>query len=376
MKRIFAALGIFALSLTLINCNKDDGDDGYTVTPLRDRNEVYTENTQALEEYLKNNYIIESGESITFDSITSPSYKNQPTIWNDPRLKSIELTSDNLVLTPVSTDSYDPYTGQMTQIISRIEYKKPVDSLKYKVYYLNINQGLGETSLTIDSTYVKTKVTNLKNEVVNAPLQGSYYSYPRTITEISGEAPTPVQLTTGERQLLTLVKTATGIRLNSDGSLIYDQGSAGRIIGFFPSGMYLFNNSSFGGKLQAYQPVISDITVINKIERDHDRDGIPSNKEVEPSKIGGLLTLQDYFSYTTSGHEYTPNFLNIDDDDDGVPTKFEIQYKAADGSLKYYSYDAPELKIYSNIPNYLDKNIRPYFVDNEWVWETDKVDEK
>lgn len=368
MKRIFAALGFLSLSLLMTNCKKDDGGTDYVEVPLRDRTEVYNENMAVIEKYLDNNYIIENGDIITFDSITSPNYKKQPVIRKDPRLKSIKLSNDILKITPISTKTVDPYTGMYKDVVSRLEYTKNDDPVKeYTVYYLEINKGENITPALIDSTYVETKVYNTKNEVVSAPFKGKYYSFPMTINEYTATAAKAAELTSGERQLLQLIKTATGLKLNSDGTLGYDKGSAGRIIAFIPSGLYLFN-SPIGTKLKGYEVAISDITLINALERDHDLDGIPSKYEVEPSKIGTPLTIEDYFGYSTSGFEKTPNFLNIDDDNDGVPTRIELQYKDDKGIIRHYKYDAPELKKCSDKPNYLDKNCRPYMVDGEWVW--------
>lgn len=369
MNRIFAALGLFCTSLMLTNCKSDDGGPGGEVVIIRDTKEVYDENKGAILDYLSNNYMIENADgSITFDSITSPKYNQEPVIKEDPRLDSVVLKNDKYLVNTISTSVYNYYTGRYENKITRLEYTPSKDEVEYKVYYLRLNEGKGITPHVIDSVYTKVAVTSLKNEVVSNPLQGRFFSYPESIAEYQIGGQRIPQLTSGERQLLQFVKTATNLQIGNDG-LTYEPGSAGRIIGFIPSGLYLFNQTS-SVKIKSYQPAIVDLTVINTLERDHDLDGIPSKFEVEPSKVGTNLTLEDYFAYTTSGYELTPNFLNVDDDDDGVPTRIELQYYDEYGIIKYYKYDDPKLKICSDIFNYLDKSCRPYINDDGiWVWE-------
>ncbi len=369
MNRIFAALSLICMSLLLTNCKSDDaGSPGETVI-IREPSEVYNENKVAIKQYLANNYIIENQDgTITFDSITSPKYKQQPTIKDDPRLDSIELKNDKYIIKTISTQTYNPYNGSYENRVSRLEYTKNTDETKYMVYFLRLNEGKGIQPQPIDSVFTQINVYSLKNDVVSKPIAGRFFSYPETIGEYQVGGVSIPQLTSGERQLLQFVKTATNLQMGSNG-LTYEQGSAGRIIGFIPSGLYLFNQSNTI-KIKAYEPAIVDMTVINTLERDHDGDGILSKYEVEPSKIGTELTMNDYFSYSTSGYELTPNFLNLDDDDDGVPTRIELMYYDQYGLVKYYKYDDPRLNICSDKPNYLDKECRPYInEDGIWTWE-------
>ncbi|MEC4114569.1 hypothetical protein [Myroides pelagicus] len=380
MKRIFAGLSILSLSLFFANCKSDDNaNTGGTVVPLRDRTEVYTENTDSIAKYLKNNYIYENpttGE-IKFDSITNGIYDGEPTLDKDTRLKSVTFKNDLYAIKSIATKTIDPMTGMWKDAVTRLEYTPVEDDVKeYTIHYFIINEGTGKKAMPIDSVYVKSKVHNLDNEVVTNPYKPEYYSFPLTIHEFNGRnlvtgktVARPAQLTSGERQVLSLIKTAEGVSIGADGS-IQTQGTPGRLIAIIPSGLYTFNNP-VGTKLKGYQPAIVDITLYNSLDRDHDLDGIPSKYEVDPSKIGTELTMEDYFGYSTSGFEKTPNFLNIDDDDDGVPTYLELQYKE-NGIVKYYQYDDERLKICTDTPNYLDKTCRPYMEDGEWVWKNKK----
>lgn len=360
MNRLFSILGILTIAFTVSNCNKSDDSGGLPVVPLRDSKEVYTENITSIEKYLKNNYMIERNGVISFDSITSPDYKNQPTIFEDSRLKSIVVNNEDYAAFSL-TDPYD-----RTKTI--FKYAKSADTVKYKMYYLVLNEGEGKKSSPVDSIFIKRNNFTLKNERVtsiNHPSTGGFYSFPTTIAELRGTATAPLRMYTGERQMLRFIKTALDSGINPDGTISFDETTAGRIITFIPAGLGQFNSGY--STLKAYQPYIADLTLVSAFERDHDLDGIPSKFEVKPEKIGTEITIHDYFELDTNSNG-VPNFLDIDDDGDGVPTRIELQYKDANGKIKHYNYDAPELKTCSGTPRYLDNTCKPFMVDGEWVW--------
>lgn len=356
MKRLFAVLSLLVIGLLATNCKKDDNPSDYIEVPLRDIKEVYTENIESIEEYLKNNYIIENGESIAFDSITSTKYAGQSVLADDSRLQSVIMNNDDYLAVPY-TNIYNNRTYY--------QYYKSADTIQYKIYYMVINQGEGKTASPIDSIFIKRRNYNIKNELSSSTFNGDFYSFPPTLAEYtSGKS--PKRMYTGERQILKFIKTATNITTTPDGTITYDESSAGRIIAFIPSGLGQFNETF--GKISAYTPWITDITLINSLERDHDLDGIPSKYEVEQIKPAEELTIHDYFDYDTNDNA-VPNFLDMDDDGDGISTKDEISYKDENGKTKYYSYDAPELKSCgSDVPRYLNNTCFPDKVDGEWVW--------
>lgn len=362
MNRLFSILGILTIALTVANCNKSDDSGGLPLVPPRDSKEVYTENIVSIEQYLKNNYMIERNGIISFDSITSPDYNNQPTIFEDSRLKSMVVNNEDYAAFSLA----DPYDRTKTIF----KYAKSADTVKYKMYYLVLNEGAGKKSSPIDSIFVKRANFTLKNEKItslNHPATGGFYSFPQTIAELRGTAAAPLRMYTGERQMLSLIKTAIEAGINPDGTSAFDEATAGRIIAFIPAGLGQFNSGY--STLKAYHSYIADLTLVSAFERDHDLDGISSKYEVKPEKIGTELTVHDYFELDTNNNG-VPNFLDIDDDGDGVPTRIELQYKDANGKIKHYSYDAPELKTCSGTPRYLDAACKPFMVDGEWVWPT------
>lgn len=359
MNRLFTVLSLAFIGLIAANCNKDDSSGGSSVVNLRDREEVKNENEKEIEEYLKHHFIKEDGDKISFDSITN----NEKSIWDDPRLvKDFILKSD----------LYEYQASQNPNGTTSLKYTKPKDELEYKVYYLVINEGKGEKASPIDSTYVKMNSFTLKGELFNPIFPGEFYSFPTTPKEfailVNGQnisKNVPQQLKSAERQLLSKIKTATGIKTGEDGLPTYDKGSAGRIVGFIPSGLGYFNTGA--SKLKSYKPHIVDITLINKLERDHDGDGILSKYEVKVQKPVEELTLEDYFDFDTDG-DGIPNFLDDDDDGDGVLTKTELFKEKVNGVNTYYNFDDPALKTCNDIPRYLDKSCFPDQKNGEIIW--------
>lgn len=388
MNRLFTVLGLAFLGLTAANCNKDDGNGGNQVVNLRDRKEVRDENAKQIEEFLAKNYLIIEGDNIRFDSIR-PNANAMP-LKDDKR---IEIKHDT-----IKSDNYEYEAARNPNGTTSLKFSKPKDELEYTIAYFivpdtdgNKQEGKGYYISTIDSVYVKTKSYSLKNESFdNNGNIGSYYSFPITLQEFAFMSQgnyglIPAQLKTGERQLLTKVKTATGIQLGSNGIPTYEKGSAGRIVAFIPSGVGYFN-AGYGSKLKAYQPHIIDMTLIAKRERDHDGDGILSKYEAKQvieksSELGRALkddeiralklTIKDYFDFDTDG-DGVPNFLDDDDDGDGVLTKTELQYKDENNKKAYYQYYDPILKTCSNVFRYLDRACFPDQKDGEVIWPTKK----
>lgn len=384
MNRLFTVLGLTFLGLIAANCSSDDGNKGPEVINLRDRKEVRDENAKQIEYFIDNNYLINKGGIVSFDSITSKDYKGQPTLRKDP---TIEIKYEK-----ITSDNYDYESYKLSNGNTSLKFTKPKDTLSYKVAYFyvpdaNNNKQVGEGDLisTIDSVFVKTKMLSLKNEaVIDNGQIGAYYSFPITLKEFGymsqGLYPLiPNQLKTGERQILTKLRTATGIQLGSNGIPTYKPGSAGRIIAIIPSGIGYFN-AGYGSKVKAYHPHIMDMTLIAKKERDHDGDGIPSKYEVKKvieksaeleraltdDEIRNLkLTIHDYFDFDTDS-DGIPNFLDDDDDGDGVLTKTELQHKEK-GETKYKTlkYFDPILKTCSNVYRYLDRTCFPDQKDGE-----------
>ncbi len=312
MNRFFKLFVFIALAISAANCKKSDDD--VTIVPLRDRAEVYNEDKIKIEEYLKNNYIKVVGDDITLDSITDKS--KQVSIWDQKQyeLKSVKIKNDNWA--PISINS------------TTFKYAKLYDEVEYTLYYLVINEGGGESAITIDSTYTTYKGTTLKNKVFDTNSNGVWSTFPAAPKGLMPTvAPTFIS---GFRQATTLMKTATNITQNPDGTFSYE--NPGRVIAFIPSGLAYFSGTNIG---EAYSCAIFDITLVSKLSRDHDRDGIPSVYE-------DLNGNGDYFDDDTDG-DGVPNFMDIDDDADGHLTRDEITYEVVENGVtvkKLYEFSA------------------------------------
>lgn len=382
MNRLFTVLGLTFIGLLAANCNKDDGNGEGTIVPLRDRTEVREENAKQIEEYLDKNYLILDGDNVRFDSLSNPNATSTISLRTDPRIK-IEYQK-------ITSDNYEYEAVRLSNGNTTLKFTKPKDTLSYKVAYFivpdatqNKQVGKGESISTIDSVFVKSNTYSLKNELAQTDGMGGYFSFPITLKEFGYMSQgvyslIPSQLKTAERQILTKLKTATGIGEKPNGTPAYDEGSAGRIVAIIPSGVGYFNAGT-GGKVKAYQPHIIEMTLIAKRERDHDGDGILSKYEVEKiMKLGkeataadfAGLTIHDYFGYDLDG-DGIPNFLDDDDDGDGVLTRTELQHKE-EGATKYKTlkYFDPRLKTCSDVYRYLDRACFPDQKNGEIIWPT------
>lgn len=320
MNRIFKVLGILFLGILASNCKKDD-NISVKPEPIRDGKEVYAENIADIEAYLKKNYMKFDNGEVFLDSIQN----GEISIWNqtDFPLKSIEMTNDTWELVkPINSATTD---------YSLAKYLKVNDSVKYKVYYILLNEGGGESPISIDSVFATYRGFNLKNEVFDNNRNGMWSSYPQTISEAKKGISTT--LIAGFRQSLSLLKTATGIVDNLDGTYTYE--NAGRALVFIPSGLAYFNGKPANNKIEKYAPLIFDLQLVSKLSRDHDQDGIPS-------LIEDLNGDGNYFNDDTDG-DGIPDFLDEDDDGDGFATRQEISYKIKDEFgreiTKIYEYD-------------------------------------
>ncbi|WP_430613509.1 FKBP-type peptidyl-prolyl cis-trans isomerase [Flavobacterium sp. JP2137] len=328
MNRFFKLFIFIALAISAANCKKSD-DDVVTV-PIRDRGEVYLEDKIKIEEYLKNNYIKVAGEEITLDSITDKN--TQVSIWDQQQyeLKSIKLKNDEWKPVLVNNTTF--------------KYAKLIDDVEYTLYYLVINEGGGEKAITIDSTYTAYKAYNLKNKVFDQNRTGMWSTYPTVPNGLMpGVAP---EMISGYRQATTLMKAASQISQNPDGTFNYE--NAGRIIAFLPSGLGYFAGANLG---KSYECAIFDITLISKLSRDHDRDGIPSIYE-------DLNGNGDYFDDDTDG-DGVPNFMDVDDDADGFLTRDEITYEVIENGVtvkKLYEFSAIPFCPGGSVKKHLDNS--------------------
>lgn len=318
MTRFIKSLGFAALVLTLANCKKDDD---IKIDPPRDRNEVYVENQSAIETFLKTRSAEVTEQGVTFKEVAEGSAQ---AIWSQTNypLQSVVLTNDARQANDKS--------------------KKINDNVEYKVYYMIINEGGGTHPVTYDDVFTAYATYGLTGNKIEEGKYGFWSSFPEMLNAKNPE------VISGYRQILSKIKTATGVVENPDGT--YSFQNPGRIIVFLPSGLAYFNSPRTG--ISAYQPLIFDIQLIQKNEIDHDNDGILSKYE----DVNGNGDLWDD---DTDG-DGKPNFLDVDDDADGKTTREEITYETTDnqGNIvkKIYSFDEIPNCPGGNVKKHLDKS--------------------
>lgn len=327
MKKTLTLLSVFCLGVTLfISCQKDSNSSSVS---LRDRQEVYDENLDEIELYLKNNFL-----DINDDFTVKPIESNETSIWDD------QTNLSNLYPLQSITVKNDIRTSLLTTGITG-------DDVEYKLYYIVINEGLGENPTVVDSTFTAYKGWNLENEIFDENNTGVWFTYPESnLSSISGF-----------RQILTTIKTEGSSSVGSDG--VVNHQDFGRVIVFIPSGLAYFNSSRTN--ISSYSPIAFDIKLFSRKERDHDGDGVLSNYEdfsydVNGNRIYGISGDGDYFNDDTDG-DTRPDFVDADDDNDGYLTKYEIRYETAiPGVYDYYDFSSIPTCSGGTLKKHLDPN--------------------
>ena len=280
---------------SLVSCKKDD--DTF-IRPIRERQEVFDENITEIETYLQSTYMsLDGNMNITIDSI--PEGGSQVSIWDQTDYPLQYITVKNDTRRNLLTDG------------------RIADEVDYKLYYIVLDEGGGQTPTTVDSTFVAYKGWNMSNIVFDQNNSGFWFSFPEiNLSSISGF-----------RQILSTIKTSSSSTLGSNGVVNYV--NYGNVVVFIPSGLAYFNDARLN--IGIYKPIAFQIKLLALKERDHDSDGILSKYE-------DLNNNNDYFDDDTDGDK-VPDFLDIDDDGDGVATKTEIiQSNDGNGNITYYSF--------------------------------------
>jgi hypothetical protein len=282
MKNIYKALCFVVLATMLVACpNTDD----ITVPPPRDYAEVYAEDLTEIEEFLDTHFVtVDSDYNTTF-----------------------ELIPDGGSQTPISS-------------MSELQFKLvATHDITYKVYYLKLREGIGESPTRLDSAFVSYKGT-----------------IPSDITLTFDQRVDPVwfpleDVVRGWGQIIPEFKTGTYTD-NPDGSITFDDYGAG--VMFIPSGLGYFNQSV--GNIPSYSPLIFNFKLYDQRYRDHDRDKILSKYEY------GVPDFNEE-ALDTDG-DGLPDYLDRDDDGDGYLTKAEITKPTpllvGQGISLYYPFDA------------------------------------
>jgi len=293
MNNYFKIVLFLAIGLTIASCTKNDTIPSVA---LREYKVQYAADLDSIDKYIDTHYI-------TVDA------------------------DYNVTMTKI------PVGG--TQLSIRLQQTYPLDSVKvqndehnvnYKVYYLKLREGTNQRTTAVDSVYVSYKGNLLTN---------GQFDY--------SESPIWFQLQTvvaGWGEIIPLFKTGTYDTTEGPNPTSFSNFGAG--VMFLPSGLGYYNQIP-SAYIPSYSPLIFSFKLKSQRYRDHDRDGILSKDEVDPTVVG-----QKPEDYDSDGDKFA-NMYDIDDDGDYYMTKNEI-HKNANGTIIFEDTDG------DGIPNYLDKD--------------------
>ncbi|SFN85329.1 FKBP-type peptidyl-prolyl cis-trans isomerase [Bizionia echini] len=273
---------LIVVSTVFTACEKDDGVGD--VVPLRDAAEVYEEDLIDIETYLETHF-----------------YNYEEFQENSPY--SLENDEFRIVFDTIAGDNADK-----TPLKDMVNLKiVPFDGIDYKLYYLNVREGLGkEIHFTDQATLIYEGSSTIDNYVFDSAVNESQFNL-LTVGSSSGVVP-------GFQQALVEFKTSDSFTVDDDGPTSYHNHGIGAV--FIPSRLGYFNSTLEG--VPNYTPIIFKFNLYKRAILDHDIDGIPSWME----DIDGN---GDVYDDDTNGN-FTPDFLDNDDDGDGYFTKDELEY--------------------------------------------------
>ena len=292
------------LSLALFSCSKNKDEE---VTPPREYSEQYPTDLKDIEEYLKTYYIEEVTTDFDIKISKIPTGGTQKSIW--------EQTTYPLKFREVN-----------------------LHGLKYKLYYLVLNEGIGESPSNVDAVF-----TAYKGDYLQQVTKDGVTTLTVTEFERSSNPQQFFQLTSvirGWSEVFPLFKKGT-YTSNSDGTVSYKDFGAGVV--FIPSGLGYYNSGS--GSIPSYAPLVFNVKLYEVQRNDQDGDGIPSYLE-DLDGDGYMYSFTNTTLYPTkpttnpddTDGDEVPDCFDVDDDGDNYTTKLERSYKDANGVVKYYDF--------------------------------------
>jgi FKBP-type peptidyl-prolyl cis-trans isomerase FkpA len=302
---------LFIATIGIVSCSKDKNDDE-VVTPPRDYATQYAEESVAIEDYLKTNYISEivnhpgfpDDQDVTIKKITDAA--TQPSLWS--------------------------YLGN--QGLPRLTFRNVImHTVDYKIYTLVIREGVkggdkasgGEYPCNLDGVFSGYKGTLLDGTVFDSSNNGQVqYNLDGTIHDGG------IAVIRGWSEGFPQFKTGW-ISSNPDGTLKYNDFGVG--VMFLPSDFGYYNVAKTD--IPAYSPLVFSIKLYAVKRFDHDSDGVPTFQEdISGDRYMNVLAVGEKNPDDTDG-DGTPDFLDFDDDGDGYATRGEVK----DANGKYYEFD-------------------------------------
>ncbi|MDD5151068.1 MAG: FKBP-type peptidylprolyl isomerase [Flavobacterium sp.] len=318
---------LLIITVSISSCSKNDVAP---VEPPRDYNVQYTTDITDIEDYLKANYItvvnhpgFADDQDITITKI--PDGGNQPSIYSY-----------------LNADTFPKL------LVHEVALHDIVNN--YKVYYLVLREGVGQSPCNVDGVLAAYKGEYLERIAATTTTAETITStgfeevkYPQTILSLYSTI-------TGWSEIFPQFKTGTYVS-NPDGTVSHNDFGAG--VMFIPSGLAYYNSGS--SSIPAYAPLVFSFKLYEIQRLDQDSDGIPSYLEDLDGDgyVRTLATGVDNIDDTDK--DGIPNYLDVDDDGDNYTTKLEIKNPAT--GLPYPFAEIPTCT--SGKKNYLDKTCHP-----------------
>ncbi|OCB70908.1 FKBP-type peptidylprolyl isomerase [Flavobacterium crassostreae] len=284
----------FILSITtlsLFSCSKNE--DPIPVTPPRAYSVQYPTDLNDIEQYLKTYYITVSAD---FDATISkiPEGGSQISIWDQ----------------------------KIYQLKNRIVRLHAVD---YKVYYLVLREGVGESPTNTDGVLAAYKGEYLQ-QVTTAGvtnLTATFFEeikFPETFLSLNATI-------TGWSEIFPQFKTGNYTSNPDNGKITYTDFGAGVL--FIPSGLGYYATGTEG--IPSYAPLVFSFKLHEILRFDSDGDGVLNYLE-DINKDKYAYDFRNTFLHPTTPSvnaddtdgDGIPNYKDIDDDGDGFTTKAEI----------------------------------------------------
>ncbi|MGJ5641222.1 FKBP-type peptidyl-prolyl cis-trans isomerase [Formosa sp. S-31] len=284
MKLRTVTLTILLLGAVL-SCKKDDDKDVVEVE-VRDRAEVYEENIAELEAYLDTHFY--NYEEFDFENPYSEANDNF-----------------QIVIDTIAGENSDkiPLIDRSELKLKLVNSDSDTDEIEYKLYYLELRKGLGDSIHPTDRAHIQYKGMLIDNTVFDSAITPVGLSM-STIGSDYG-------VVKGFKEGTIEFRTSVGNSENGDGTVTYHNHGIGAL--FIPSGLGYFSTTQT--KIPAYSNLIFLIHTPGVTFLDHDGDLVPSYME-------DLNGNGDIYDDDTDGDEI-PDALDIDDDGDGVLTPYE-----------------------------------------------------
>jgi hypothetical protein len=293
------------LSLALFSCSKSS--DEAELTPPREYSVQYATDIKDIEEYLKTYYIEEVTADFDIKISKIPTGGTQKSVWDQTAY-------------PLKFREVD------------------LHGVKYKLYYLALNQGVGESPCNVDAVFAAYKGDYLqqvtKDGVTTLTVtEFERLSNPQQFFQLTG-------VIKGWSEIFPLFKKGTYVS-NSDGTISYKNFGAGVV--FIPSGLAYYNSGQ--GTIPSYSPLVFNFKLYEIQRNDQDGDGIASYLE-DLDGDGYMYSFTNTTLYPTkptvnpddTDGDGVPDFIDVDDDGDNYTTKLERSYKDANGVIKYYDF--------------------------------------